>query len=216
MSIQSASRESVHVSESKQTKQPRWHWYHGAIFYLMIQVMTFSLAGLVSSLKGEEIKKARDLFGDTNYFKNLHQVKITPPSWFFAPAWTVNNFGSIYGMLRVLNKPASTRGRSEYLALQSASWVNYVVFSAAYFSLRSPLNALALTLSMLALTIVSEFVAVFRLKDTFVALSLATLLIWLVVASTSAIFQSAWNEDDFYGVGPFFEPVPALEKQEVQ
>jgi len=209
MSIQSPAYTSPTIT---QTREPRWRWYHGAIFYLMIQIMTFSLAGLVSSLKGDEIKKARDLFGNTDYFKQLHQAKITPPAWAFAPAWTLNNFGSIYGLMRVLNKPASTRGRSEYLALQGVSWVNYVVFSAAYFSLRSPLNALAVTLSMLVLTIVSEFVAIFRLKDTIVALSLATLVIWLIIASSAAIFQAAWNKDDLYGVGPFLEPVPELEK----
>jgi tryptophan-rich sensory protein len=178
----------------------------------MMQVMAFSLAGLVSSLKGDEIKKARDLFGNRDYFNNLRQASFTPPAWAFAPAWTLNNVCTIYGLMRVLNKPTSTRGRREYLALQSASWVNYVVFNAAYFSLRSPLNALVVTLSMFVLTILSAWVALFRLKDTFVALSLATLLVWLVIASGAAICQAAWNKDDLYGVGPFFEPLAGLEK----
>lgn len=194
----------------------RWHWYHGAIFYCMMQIMTFALGGLVSTLKGEEIKQARDLFGDVHYFQRLHQAKITPPSWFFAPAWTINNIFSIYGLLRVLNKPVGERGRQTYLTLQSASWVNYVVFNAAYFSLRSPLNALVLTLSMLILTLLSGFVAIFRLKDTFVALSLATLLLWLLIASTAATLQFTWNRDDFYGIGPFAHPRPALEKQQAR
>lgn len=208
-----ATQSPTHATASIATLQiPRWRWYHGAIFYVMMQVMTFSLAGLVSSLKRDEIKKARDLFGNRDYFNNLQQASFTPPSWAFAPAWTLNNVCTIYGLMRVLNKPTSTRGRREYLALQSASWVNYVVFNAAYFSLRSPLNALVVTLSMFVLTILSAWVAIFRLKDTFVALSLATLLTWLVIASGAAIFQAAWNKDDLYGIGPFFEPVSALEK----
>ena len=212
MSISTPERTDTRAAASVLANGPRWRWYHGAIFYAMVQVMTFSLGGLVSALRGDEIKRARDLVGNADYFKRLHQSKIAPPSWAFAPAWTINNVFSIYGMLRVLNRPTSTRGRNEYLALQSASWLNYILFNAAYFSLRSPLNALVLTLSMFVLTILSGFVALFRLKDTVVALSLATLLLWLIIASTAAIFQAAWNEDELYGVGPFFEPVPALEK----
>jgi tryptophan-rich sensory protein len=56
-------------------------------------------------------------------------------------------------------------------------------------------------------------VAIFQLKDTRVALSLATLTVWLVIALTAASFQAAWNKDELYQVGPFAEPVPALEKQ---
>ncbi|HET8843617.1 MAG TPA: TspO/MBR family protein, partial [Ktedonobacteraceae bacterium] len=146
------------------------------------------------------------------YFQSLHQAKFTPPSWAFAPAWTLNNFCTIYGLLRVLNKPQASQGRSEYLALQGVSWINFVIFNAAYFSLRSPLNALALTLSMLALTIASSLIALLRLKDTWVALSLATLFLWLIVASSAALFQAAWNKDEFYQAGPFLHPVPTLEK----
>lgn len=191
---------------------PHCRWYDGAIFYVLVQIMTISLSGLVSALKGQPLKSIREAFGDVDYFRNLHQSVITPPSWAFGPAWTINNFSVIWGNLRVLNKPAGTPGRTPYLALQGASWVMYVIFSAAYFSLRSPLNALVITLSMFALTILSGFVAIFRLKDTAVALSLATLFIWLIIASTAAAFQAAWNYDDFYRRGPFVEPDPALEK----
>ncbi|HEV7237139.1 MAG TPA: hypothetical protein VGN15_13205, partial [Ktedonobacteraceae bacterium] len=62
------------------------------------------------------------------------------------------------------------------------------------------------------LTILSGFVAIFQLKDSKVALSLATLAIWLMIALTAASFQAAWNYDDLYHVGPLTEPVPALEK----
>ena len=87
------------------------------------------------------------------------------------------------------------------------------MFNAAYFSLRSPINAFVLTLTMFVLTILSGIVALFKLKDTRVALSLATLFIWLIIALTAATFQAAWNYDDLYKVGPFAEPNEALEKQ---
>lgn len=215
MPIAAVERVNIFARKVQGVQVPRWRWYHGAIFYGLIQASTFGLAGLVSSLRGEEIKRARDLFGNPEYFKQLRQSRIAPPSAAFGPAWTINNVGSIYALLRVLNKPVSTRGRQEFLALQVASWVDFVVFNAAYFSLRSPLNALVLTLTMLVLTLLSEFVALFRLKDTAVALSLASLVIWLLIASTAAIFQAAWNKDDLYQAGPFFEPNPALEKSHV-
>jgi hypothetical protein len=115
--------------------------------------------------------------------------------------------------LQVLNKPQGTPGRTSFLALQGASWLNFVVFNAAYFSLRSPINAFVLTLSMFVLTILSGVVAIFQLKDTKVALSLATLTVWLMIALTAATFQAAWNRDELYHVGPFAEPVPVLEKE---
>ncbi|SRR6266566_8196994 len=107
-----------------------------------------------------------------------------------------------------------TPGRRSYLALQAASWVDFVLFNAAYFSLRSPLNALVLTLAMFILTMVSGVVAIFQLKDTRVALSLATLFLWLIVALTAATFQAMWNADDLYKVGPFVKPREGLMKKQ--
>lgn len=193
----------------------RWRWYHGVIFYVVAQVVSFGLAGIVTVATGQKMKSVRDTFGDVDYFRELKQAKIAPPSWVFGPAWTINNISMIWGALCVLNKPEGTAGKKTFLALQGASWLNYVVFSAAYFSLRSPINAFLLTLSMFVLTIVSILVALLRLKDTKVALSLATLTVWLLIALTAATFQAAWNYDELYHKGPFVEPVPAIEKRAI-
>ena len=196
------------------TQQPRWRWYHGVAFYVLVQLITFGLAGLTSVVSGNRGKDLREnVFGDVSYFRSLKQSVITPPSWAFGPAWTINNISVIWGTLRVLNMPDNAEGRNSYLALQAASWLNFVVFNAAYFSLRSPVNAFFLTLSMFVLTIASGFVAIFKLKDTKVALSLATLFAWLLVALTAASFQAAWNHDDLYNVGPFAEANPRLVKE---
>lgn len=189
----------------------QWRWYHGLAFYVVVQLLTFGLAGLTSIVSGNKGKTLRDnVFGNVSYFSSLKQSIFTPPSWVFGPAWTINNFFAIWGTLAVLNKPKGTPGRSEYLALQGATWLNFVIFNAAYFSLRSPINALVLTLVFAGLTVSSAFVAIFRLKDTKIALSLSTLLIWLTVAATAATAQALWNRDDLYNVGPFTEPVPSL------
>lgn len=184
----------------------RWRWYHGVFFYALVHMITFGLSGLVSLRATHHVKSVRELFGDTSYFKSLKQAKITPPSWAFGPAWTINNISMIWGLLRVLNKPTHIQGREAYLTLQAASWLNYMVFNAAYFGLRSPINAFVLTLTMFIITILSGLIALFRLRDSWVALSLATLFIWLLIALAAASFQAAWNYDEFYHVGPFAKP----------
>ena len=201
MSVTTRTKASI---EQTMSNPPRWRWYHGVLFYVIVQALTFGLSGLTSIISGNRGKDLSEtIFGDVSYFKRLNQSIITPPSWAFGPAWTINNISVIIGTWRVLNMSKDTPGRNSFLALQGASWLNYIVFNAAYFSLRSPINAFVLTLSMFLLTIASGFVALFRLKDTWVALSLATLFIWLLIALTAATFQAAWNHDDFYDVGPF-------------
>ena len=201
--------------ESAPVTSRRWRWYHAVIFYTFVQGLTFGLSGLVSLARGKPGQSWREaLFGDVAYFQQLKQAVITPPSWAFGPAWLVNNVSVLWGTWQVLNKPKQTPGRSAYLALQGASWVDFVLFNAAYFSLRSPLNALVLTLVMFVLTIMSAVVAIFQLKDSKVALSLATLLLWLLVALTAATFQALWNADDFYKVGPFVQPRAGFVKKQ--
>ena len=189
----------------------KWRWYHGLAFYIVVQLLTFGFAALTSVVSGNQGNTLRDkVFGDVSYFSSLKQSIFTPPSWVFGPAWTINNFFAIWGALAVLNKPKGTPGRNEYLALQGATWLNFVIFNAAYFSLRSPINAFVLTIIFAGLTVSSACVAIFRLKDTKVALSLSTLFVWLTVAATAATAQVLWNRDDLYNTGPFTEPVPGL------
>jgi hypothetical protein len=66
------------------------------------------------------------------------------------------------------------------------------------------------------LTVASGFVALFQLKDSKVALSLATVFVWLIIALTAGACQALWNYDDLYNVGPFVEPHPALVKEAKQ
>ena len=47
-----------------------------------------------------------------------------------------------------------------------------------------------------------------------VALSLATLFLWLIVALTAATFQALWNRDDLYELGPFVKPSARLLKKQ--
>jgi len=188
----------------------RWRWYHGVIFYVIVQVTNFLLSGLVSSARGKRSGLRERFFGDVPYFRRLKQSIFAPPSWAFGPVWTINNISEIWGLLLALNKPKDTPGRRLYLASQGLTWLNFVVFNAGYFSLRSPINALVLTFTFFLLTVAKLFVAIFGLKDSRVALSLATTILWLMSALTAALFQAAWNRDDLYKVGPFIKPARRL------
>ncbi|HVW86873.1 MAG TPA: hypothetical protein VHB50_19440, partial [Bryobacteraceae bacterium] len=81
-------------------------------------------------------------------------------------------------------------------------------FNAAYFGLRSPLNAAAVTLLYSAVTAASLDIAWRRMRDPAAALSLATTALWLMVANPLAIAQASWNHDPFWNAGPFAEPKP--------
>lgn len=214
MSVSDRTKEMMERINEVANRTRRWRWYHAIAFYAMTQVLTFGLSALTSAIIGNRGKTLlEDIFGDTSYFRELKQSIFAPPAWVFGPAWTINNISVIVGTWRVLNKAKGSPGRSSFLVLQGASWINYVLFNAAYFSLRSPINAFVLTLSMFILTILSGFVAIFRLKDSWVALSLATLFIWLNIALAAATFQALWNYDDFYQMGPFVKPDKKLLKK---
>lgn len=120
----------------------------------------------------------------TSEVQTTEHTAVTPPRWRWYHAVT------FYGVIQVL-----TLGLSGLVSLARGNRSQ---------SLRSPLNALVLTFVMFLLTIASGMVALFRLKDTRVALYLATLFIWLIVALTTATFQALWNRDDLYGVRPNF------------
>jgi tryptophan-rich sensory protein len=207
--------ETVHPAtpEAAVTTPRRWRWYHGVIFYIIVQVTNFLLSGLVSTVRGNRDSLRARFFGNVPYFKRLKQSIFAPPSWAFGPVWTINNISETWGLLLTLNKPKDTPGRRLYLTLQGLTWLNFVVFNAGYFSMRSPINALVLTFTFFLLTVARLFVAIFGLKDSRVALALATTIMWLMSALTAALFQAAWNRDDLYKVGPFIKPVRRLLKK---
>jgi tryptophan-rich sensory protein len=179
----------------------KWRWYHGVAFYAGIQIATFGLAAIVKNIRGND-KSIEE------FYNNQIQPIFAPPDWAFGPAWTINNVLTIWGLLRVLNMPKETAGRDAFLALQTATWLNFVIYSAASFSLRSNINGAVLTNLYFAFTLASLYVALARLKDTKTALSLSTLTVWLALASPLSLALAAWNGDEFYGIKPLTEPAP--------
>jgi tryptophan-rich sensory protein len=190
-------------------KSKKWKWYHGVLFYAGVQAATFGLARLVKSFGGENKPGVGDsLIGNENnneFYNNLIQPVFAPPDWMFPTVWTINNISCIYGLLRVANMPKETEGRSDFIALQLDSWIQFAAFSAVFFGLKSPINAAALTVSYTALTAASLYVALSKLNDKPTAISLASVSVWLAVAVPTSVAVAVWNDDEFYGTTAAFE-----------
>jgi tryptophan-rich sensory protein len=130
----------------------------------------------------------------------------------FPVAWSINCCCAIAGGIYVLNLSRHKRGRTKFLVLQSTAWGLFVLFDTAYFGLRSPMNAAAVTLGYTAVTAASIDTAVREMREPRAALALATTAAWLALANPLAIAQAAWNRDPFWKVGPFCEPPQGWEK----
>ena len=194
----------------------RWRWYHGVLLFGAVNVAGGILSSLIKKSVGNNgispIEALTSSDDNKNYYLSLRQPVFSPPSAVFPVVWAMNNALVIRGILRVLNKPLDTPGRARYLSLQAASLTDFVVFNAAFFGVRSPLNAALLTAIYLGLTIESGRVAIVELKDEKVALSLATLLPWLLLAAPTSAAIALWNQDDFYKLKPGIEPSSKWEK----
>jgi tryptophan-rich sensory protein len=203
------------LSSEKQTAK-RWRWYHGVLLFGVVNLAGGILSSVVKKSGGNDsispIEALTSSDDNKNYYLSLRQPVFSPPSAVFPIVWAINNALVIRGILCVLNKPRDTPGRARYLTLQAASFADFVVFNAAFFGLRSPVNAALLTAVYLGLTLESGRVALAELKDEKVALSLATLLPWLLLAAPTSAAIALWNQDDFYNLEPAIEPSSEWEK----
>ena len=136
----------------------------------------------------------------TFYKKELLPV-FAPPGLAFPIAWSINSAASIAGALHVLNLRRHSAARARFLRLQAGAWFLFATFNAAYFELRSPFNAAAITLAYSCLAAASIRTA-FRM-DRAAAVSLLPTAAWLALANPVAFTVAAWNRDEFWNVGPF-------------
>ena len=132
----------------------------------------------------------------TLYTKKLSQAPWAPPAWLFAPAWTLNNFFLLMGLLRILkNKDLPEKKR--ILVLQAVIWVVFFSFNYLYFRKKSTLLAAVWTVTDTALAWASFTIA---LKgDKKIAYSYLPLAAWTSFASTLAGYQALKNPDKFLG-----------------
>lgn len=190
----------------------RWRWYHGLLFFGAVQAFIYSFRKVVQRGTGRgTLKAGESIWGnpaDNAFYNSLKQPIFAPPEWLFAPVWTINNALCIWGLLRVLNMPKESPGRSTFLALQGTVWFSFSAFNGLYFGMRSPINGAINTDIGLAATLASMYVALAQLQDKGAALSQSTILPWLLLAGPTATTIAAWNADEFYGTGPQAEPAP--------
>jgi tryptophan-rich sensory protein len=85
--------------------------------------------------------------------------------------------------------------------LQGASWFLFSTFSYVYFRNRSSIPAFVRTAAFMVLTVASAALG-WRL-DRKVALSFATLLAWLTLATPVAAYQMLHNPDELFGTPPW-------------
>lgn len=175
------------------SRQGEWKWYHGAALYIGANATTFALERLAKRSQAH----VPDHEPDKAYYRQQKRAVFAPPSWAFGPAWTFNAISLIWGGLRVLNMPKRTTGRKPFLALQTAFWLLYIAFTPLFFGLRSPILGAISTYLTLGVTAASEVVAVKQLKDKPTAFSQLSTLVWLVVASATALTTALWNRDPF-------------------
>lgn len=191
-------------------KRFRFRWWHGLAFYAGVQLAQLGARVAIRKL----ISSGDDATGDQDreIYREMRLPVFAPPGWVFPVAWSINSFCLLAGALHVLNLPCETPGRAEFLRWQAASWCVFSLFDTAYFGLRSPINAAALTFAYSGVTVASMAIAQRKLHDRTAMLSLATTLAWLALANPIAVAQATWNHDPFWKVGPFLEPPESWEK----
>ena len=185
-------------------KTKRFRWWHGAAFYAGVQLASYALKAAARRSTNQPASRE----ADREFYREQRRPWFAPPPAAFPVAWGINSVSAIAGGLHVLNLPAGAEGRAEFLRLQAAAWVLFAAFDAAYFGLRSPVNAAAITLAYTAVTAASVDVALRRMKDRYAAASLATTAAWLALANPVGLSVAARNPDPFWKTEPV-EPVTA-------
>lgn len=177
----------------------RVRWWMGVAFYAGVMGLSEGLRRWAGQARG--VTRG----GDQRFYRRTKLPVWAPPAAAFPIAWSINSACLIAGGVHVLNLPRRTPGRREFLRRQGAGWALYCTFNAAYFGLRSPLNAAAVTTAYSAATL-GSLAAARRMNDAWAIGSLATTLAWLAVANPVGWAQAAWNRDAFWGVGPLSVP----------
>lgn len=177
-------------------KRP-FRWWHGVLFFAGVQAAEWGIRFAVRTARGTDRKQA-----DRSFYRGQKQPVFAPPGLAFPIAWTINSASSIAGAFRVLNLEVDSRERTRFLSFQAAAWLLFVVFNTAYFELRSPINAAAVTVAYSGVTAASIRSAM-RMKDWRAVLSLLPTAAWLALANPVGIAVAAWNRDEFWKAGPF-------------
>src|SRR6478735_5437781 len=150
---------------------------------------------------------AQDEQGSRTY-RRFRQAPFAPPAAAFGPAWTVNKIGSSWSAVRLVHVDADDAAarKAGQVALGAAlvNELTYVGFPFAYFKLRSPWLAAAVTTTSAVATLVQLDAT--RRVDTAAAIALLPETAWLALATPVAVYQALYNEDPLLHTEPLVHP----------
>ena len=167
----------------------RWRWWQAAAFGLAVNAVSGLMVGRRSQ--------------DRAFYEAMDLPPYAPPGWLFPPVWALNNASTLWGNLRLLNRPAGLpeRDRAALLAMQGASWALFGTFGLVYFGKRSPILAAVWTGADWVLTTATVALAA-KNRQGGIALSQATKWAWLTLATPVATYQALHNPDPVFGTDP--------------
>lgn len=165
----------------------RWRWWHAAAFGLAIN----AASGLAIGRREQ----------DRAFYEAKKLPSYAPPGWLFVPVWAINNAFTLWGNLRLLNRPADTPDRRAMLALQGTSWGLFGSFAYIYFRKRSPILAAVWTAADWLLTTLTVALAA-KNRQGDIVLSQSTKWAWLSLATLVATYQARYNPDPLFGTEP--------------
>lgn len=183
------------------SSEPRYRWWHGALFFGAVTALSALSSGRRNSRKEQELYEQEKL------------PVWAPPGVVFPLVWPLNNAALVWGGVRLLNASKTQPHRNRMLALQAAQWALYVSYGKVYFGWRSPVLSAVWTLADFA---VSGLGLAWSRRSGDARLPLAYLPItaWTGFASTVALYDALRNRDRLLGTpAPLRQaPWPALEK----
>ncbi len=101
---------------------------------LIISILIPQLAGLIGSVFTISSVK--------NWYPTLNKPSFTPPSWIFAPAWTLLFLLMGISLYLVWQKGLETPGVKKALIIFGVQLILNILWSVLFFGLRSPLLGL--------------------------------------------------------------------------
>jgi translocator protein len=87
---------------------------------------------------------------DRTYYMALRRPPWAPPPWAFGVAWPILNLLQVWSDLELVNKAPSSR-RSRLLWLRALNWFCFVIYTPAFFRLRSPAAGSAVAMAQAAI-----------------------------------------------------------------
>ncbi|XZF15400.1 TspO/MBR family protein [Chitinophagaceae bacterium MMS25-I14] len=157
--------------------------------WIEVAVLTIAVSALGFLTSGRQSRREK------YYTKTLKTPPWAPPSWVFAPAWTINNIFLLKALMHLLNKDEDIPNRKKLLLMQAVIWVNFFSFGIAFFKKRSPLLGAVITQAD-ALAAAGSFLTAYK-TDKKLAAHYLPLLVWTWFADTVAIYTAAKNPDPY-------------------